>query len=115
MVTKDLPTGKYMVFRFKGLMMDSLEPLAEYIHRERHLQYACRLKENARFDFMRYGTAVDSSGSSDITTGCQPCSRIREKPNAPGRNPKSVYKRPMLMHGVFALRVRMKAGAASAG
>lgn len=66
MEAKVLPAGKYVVFSFHGKNEDSMQPVVEYIYQEWFPQSTCRLNENARFDFVKYGETVDSEGKSII-------------------------------------------------
>ncbi len=43
-----------------------MQPVADYIYREWFPQSTCRLNENARYDFVRYGEETDENGRSRI-------------------------------------------------
>lgn len=47
---RELPATKYIVFCFRGIKEDSMQPVADYIYREWFPQSTCRLNENARYD-----------------------------------------------------------------
>ena len=63
---RELPATKYIVFCFRGIKEDSVQPVADYIYREWFPQSTCRLNENARYDFVRYGEETDEDGRSRI-------------------------------------------------
>lgn len=62
----ELPAGRYVVFCFTGKREDSLQPVVEYVYQEWFLQSTCRLNENARYDFAKYGETVEEDGTSRI-------------------------------------------------
>lgn len=66
METMVLPATKYIVFSFRAKNEDSLQPVADYIYKEWFPQSTCRLNENARYDFARYGETSDEEGKSLI-------------------------------------------------
>lgn len=66
METMELPATKYIVFSFRAKNEDSLQPVADYIYKEWFPQSTCRLNENAKYDFARYGESVDEEGKSII-------------------------------------------------
>lgn len=66
MQTMELPATKYIVFNFRAKSEDSLQPVADYIYKEWLPQSTCRLNENARYDFARYGEEADAQGKSII-------------------------------------------------
>ena len=66
MKIKELPPSKYMVFRFIGKNQDSLKPIVDYIYKVWFPQSTCKLNENAKYDFARYGESVDKDGNSNI-------------------------------------------------
>ena len=66
MESRELPATKYIVFCFRGIKEDSMQPVADYIYREWFPQSTCRLNENARYDFVRYGEETDEDGRSKI-------------------------------------------------
>lgn len=61
-----LPSGKYVVFTFRGKSKDSIQPVIEYIYKEWFPQSNCQLNEQARYDFTRYGELTDEKGQSNI-------------------------------------------------
>ena len=62
----ELPASKYIVFSFKAKCQDSLQPVADYIYKEWFPQSTCKLNENARYDFAKYGEVPDKDGKSII-------------------------------------------------
>lgn len=66
MVTKQLPISDYVVFTYKGKSQDSMEPVVNYIYKEWFPESTCRLNEEAKYDFVRYGETVDEEGESII-------------------------------------------------
>lgn len=66
MQAMELPAAKYIVFSFRAKNEDSLQPAADYIYKEWLPQSTCRLNENARYDFARYGEEIDEEGKSLI-------------------------------------------------
>ena len=66
MVTKELPSSDYVVFSYRGKAQDSMELVVNYIYREWFPESSCVLNENARYDLIRYGEAIDEKGESLI-------------------------------------------------
>lgn len=66
MVGRELPAAKYIVFSFRGKREDSMQPAADYIYKEWFPQSTCRLNEDARYDFVRYGEKTEEDGRSRI-------------------------------------------------
>lgn len=66
MVSKELPESKYIVFTYRAKREDSLEPVTNYIYKKWFPESTCRLNEEARYDFARYGEKVDEDGKSLI-------------------------------------------------
>ena len=66
MTAKILPAGKYVVFRFRANSQDSLQPVADYVYKEWFPRSTCRLNEDAKYDFAKYGELVDAEGKSTI-------------------------------------------------
>jgi AraC family transcriptional regulator len=66
MVTKELPAGNYIVFKFIGKPQDSLQPVADYIYREWFPQSTCQFNEQAMYDFTKSFEALDRKGNSEI-------------------------------------------------
>ncbi len=66
MEAKELPAGKYVIFRFRARSTDSLQPVADYIYKTWFPQSTCRLNGHAPYDFARYGEEMDADGKSLI-------------------------------------------------
>lgn len=62
----ELPSGRYVVFTFRGKNEDSLQPVADYIYQQWFPDSACRLNEHSRYDFVKYGEEIDEKGESEI-------------------------------------------------
>jgi len=66
MESVSLPAGRYAVFTFRGKSKDSTQPMIDFIYKEWLLKSSYQLNESARYDFVRYGEAVDEKGESHI-------------------------------------------------
>lgn len=66
MCPKELPPSRYVVFTLRGKNQDSLQPLVDYVYEQWFPQTTLQYNENARYDFARYGEAVDTEGQSTI-------------------------------------------------
>lgn len=66
MEIKELSASKYIVFSFRAQSKDSLQPVADYIYKEWFSQSSCRLNEDVRYDFAKYGEKADADGKSMI-------------------------------------------------
>ncbi|MBQ0097641.1 MAG: GyrI-like domain-containing protein [Oscillospiraceae bacterium] len=66
MAVKELPPFDYVVFSYKGKSQDSMEPIMNYIYSEWFPASSYTPNENAKFDLIRYGEAVDEDGNSII-------------------------------------------------
>ena len=62
----ELPPGRYVVFSYRAISQASPQMVIDYVYRVWFPQSSCQFNENARYDFIRYGEAVDDAGRSRI-------------------------------------------------
>ena len=66
MKKRTLASGRFVVFTFREDPTSPLQQVSEYIYRAWFSQSNFLLKEDARYDFVKYGTLLDDSGKAEI-------------------------------------------------